>query len=61
MFGNDSKRLKTAIHRRGRKGIQNIDIKNVVTGVIISALVFAWQHAKHINVRTYLDDKGRKI
>jgi SulP family sulfate permease len=33
----------------------------VITGVIIAALVFAWQHAKHINVRTYLDDKGWKI
>ncbi|BCB27426.1 sodium-independent anion transporter [Sulfurimicrobium lacus] len=33
----------------------------VVTGVIISALVFAWQHAKHINVQTYLDDKGWKV
>lgn len=33
----------------------------VVTGVIISALVFAWQHAKRINVRTYLDDKGWKV
>ncbi|MBU1691796.1 MAG: SulP family inorganic anion transporter [Gammaproteobacteria bacterium] len=33
----------------------------VVTGVIIAALVFAWQHAKHINVRTYLDAKGWKI
>lgn len=33
----------------------------VVTGVIISALVFAWQHAKHIKVQTYLDDKGWKV
>ncbi|MBU0593157.1 MAG: SulP family inorganic anion transporter [Gammaproteobacteria bacterium] len=33
----------------------------VVTGVIISALVFAWQHAKHIRVQTYLDGKGWKI
>lgn len=33
----------------------------VVTGVIISALVFAWQHAKHIKVQTCLDDKGWKI
>ncbi|MDO8890290.1 MAG: SulP family inorganic anion transporter [Sulfurimicrobium sp.] len=33
----------------------------VVTGVIISALVFAWQHAKHIKVNTYLDGKGWKV
>ncbi|MGZ8216697.1 SulP family inorganic anion transporter [Methylomagnum sp.] len=33
----------------------------VIAGVIIAALVFAWEHAKHINVRTYLDDKGWKV
>lgn len=33
----------------------------VVTGVIISALVFAWQQAKHIKVQAYLDAKGWKI
>lgn len=33
----------------------------VVAGVIISALVFAWEHAKHINVKSYIDDKGWKI
>jgi sulfate permease, SulP family len=33
----------------------------VVAGVIISALVFAWEHAKHINVKAYLDDKGWKV
>lgn len=33
----------------------------VVAGVIISALVFAWEHAKHINVKTYLDYKGWKV
>jgi SulP family sulfate permease len=33
----------------------------VLTGVIISALVFAWQHAKHIRVQTYLDGKGWKV
>ncbi|MDP2430576.1 MAG: SulP family inorganic anion transporter [Pseudomonadota bacterium] len=33
----------------------------VITGVIISALVFAWQHAKHIQMRSYVDAKGWKI
>ncbi len=33
----------------------------VVLGVIIAALVFAWQHAKQINVKTYTDDKGWKV
>jgi len=33
----------------------------VIVGVIVSALVFAWQHAKHINVKTYVDDKGTKV
>ncbi len=33
----------------------------VITGVIISALVFAWQHAKHIQMRSYIDAKGWKI
>lgn len=33
----------------------------VVLGVIIAALVFAWQHAKHINVKTYTDEKGWKV
>ncbi len=33
----------------------------VIVGVIVSALVFAWEHAKHINAKTYLDDKGTKI
>jgi SulP family sulfate permease len=33
----------------------------VVVGVIVSALVFAWEHAKHINVKTYIDDKGTKV
>ncbi len=33
----------------------------VVVGVIVSALVFAWEHAKHINVTDYIDDKGSKI
>lgn len=33
----------------------------VVAGVIISALVFAWEHAKHINVKAYLDHRGWKV
>ena len=33
----------------------------VVAGVIVSALVFAWEHAKHIKVHTYIDDKGWKV
>lgn len=33
----------------------------VVLGVVIAALVFAWQHAKQINVKTYTDEKGWKV
>jgi SulP family sulfate permease len=33
----------------------------VIVGVIVSALVFAWEHAKHINVKTYEDKMGGKI
>jgi SulP family sulfate permease len=33
----------------------------VIVGVIVSALVFAWEHAKHINVRSYIDDHGSKV
>ena len=33
----------------------------VITGVIISALVFAWEHAKKIQAQTTLDAEGRKI
>ncbi len=33
----------------------------VIIGVIIAALVFAWEQAKHINVKTYIDDKGWKV
>jgi SulP family sulfate permease len=33
----------------------------VVVGVIVSALVFAWEHAKHINVKTFIDQKGSKV
>ncbi len=33
----------------------------VVVGVIVSALVFAWQHAKHIQVKSYLNEMGGKV
>jgi len=33
----------------------------VVVGVIVSALAFAWEHAKHINVKSYDDEKGSRI
>ena len=33
----------------------------VFLGVIVSALVFAWEHAKTIRVQTKVDDKGWKI
>ena len=33
----------------------------VVAGVIVSALVFAWEHAKQIRVHAYIDDKGWKV
>ena len=33
----------------------------VVVGVIVSALVFAWKHAQHILVDTYIDNKGYKV
>ncbi len=33
----------------------------VVVGVIVSALVFAWQHAKHINVKSYINEMGGKV
>lgn len=33
----------------------------VVIGVIVSALVFAWEHAKHISVKSSLDKSGTKI
>jgi SulP family sulfate permease len=32
----------------------------VLIGVIISALVFAWESAKRIRARKYIDDKGVK-
>jgi len=33
----------------------------VVVGVIVSALVFAWEHAKHIHIKTYEDEKGSRV
>jgi len=33
----------------------------VIVGVIVSALVFAWEHAKHIHVECYMDDNGSKV
>ena len=33
----------------------------VIVGVIMSALVFAWEHAKHISAKTYVDEKGFKF
>lgn len=33
----------------------------VVVGVIVSALAFAWEHAKHINAKTHDDENGSRI
>ena len=33
----------------------------VILGVIVSALVFAWEHAKQIQVKTIIDDNGWKV
>ena len=33
----------------------------VIVGVIVSALVFAWQHAKRVGVTSHTDEDGRKI
>jgi SulP family sulfate permease len=33
----------------------------VVAGVIVSALVFAWEHAKHIKVTAHVDEQGWKV
>ena len=33
----------------------------VVVGVIVSALAFAWEHAKHINIKTYDNEHGIRI
>jgi SulP family sulfate permease len=32
----------------------------VVVGVIVSALVFAWEHAKHLRVEAFTDENGSK-
>ncbi len=33
----------------------------VVVGVIVSALVFAWEHARRINVNGYIDKNGSRV
>jgi SulP family sulfate permease len=33
----------------------------VCVGVIVSALVFAWEHAKHIYTDSYIDENGSKV
>ncbi|MCF6455377.1 SulP family inorganic anion transporter [Pseudoalteromonas sp. MMG024] len=33
----------------------------VCVGVIVSALVFAWEHAKHIYTTSYIDENGSKV
>jgi len=33
----------------------------VIVGVIVSALVFAWKHAQHIKVKSYINDNGSKV
>lgn len=33
----------------------------VCVGVIVSALVFAWEHAKHIYTNNYIDKQGSKV
>lgn len=33
----------------------------VCVGVIVSALVFAWEHAKHIYITAYIDSQGTKV
>ncbi|KZN43004.1 SulP family inorganic anion transporter [Pseudoalteromonas luteoviolacea] len=33
----------------------------VCVGVIVSALVFAWEHAKHIYTSNYIDEEGSKV
>lgn len=33
----------------------------VIVGVIVSALAFAWEHAKHINVRGYDNEQGSRV
>lgn len=33
----------------------------VVVGVIVSALVFAWEHAKQLQAKAYINDEGSKV
>jgi len=33
----------------------------VIVGVIVSALFFAWEHASHINVKSYDDEEGSRV
>jgi len=33
----------------------------VIVGVIVSTLAFAWEHAKHINVRGYDNEQGSRV
>jgi SulP family sulfate permease len=33
----------------------------VVVGVIVSALAFAWEHAKHIHIKSYDDQRGSRV
>ena len=33
----------------------------VVVGVIVSALAFAWENARHINIKTYDDEHGSRV
>lgn len=33
----------------------------VVVGVIVSALVFAWEHAKHIRAESFINENGSKV
>ena len=33
----------------------------VVVGVIVSALVFAWKHARHIEAKSHIDNDGWKV
>lgn len=33
----------------------------VITGVILSALVFAWEHARHVNANIRIDRMGNKV
>ncbi len=33
----------------------------VIVGVIVSALMFAWQHAKHLNINSYTNEAGSRV